>query len=142
MSYWMILIWVGLFTGLTKLVLLATENKPEMVTTQYYEKGMKTDSILELARNAHKHQFQVQIDSNMPGFGGQAMLDSQVLSQNLKIQFYRPSNPKMDTALVLTPDAQGRFVTVFHPAKGLWNLRLTTTVGADTLLLEQDFVQK
>lgn len=141
MSYWMIFIWVGLIGGLTKLVMIASEHKPEMVTTQYYEKGLSQDSTIKQEQNAQKQQFAVVLENNMPGFGGKAMLGSKPITQAIRIEFYRPSDQKMDTILLLKPDAQGQFLSVFHPAKGEWKLRMSTLAGTDTLLLVQDFIQ-
>lgn len=139
-TIWLYFIAIGVLSALTWMVYTALSHRPDMVTEQYYEQGLKEESILRYHRNATNTQFQIQItDSSTWSFIAQ--IKGLNIKSPLQVHYYRPSEKKLDQNLMIVADSNG----VYHsPAlqKGEWKMEITTHLAADTLLLEKEFYLK
>lgn len=138
----MIAFWIAVIGGLTTFVMVANQNKPEMVRDNYYEAGLKEDLIINQARNAQKHNFTVKIVDSTQSLSWIASVKQQKFTAPILVELYRPNQRKQDTLFVLNADSSGIYRTPFKLGKGQWKLAFLTLIDRDSARIEQDYFQQ
>lgn len=104
-------------------VIIATNNKPEMVVDDYYTKGKAINVDLSLLRNAQKQNISAIVKQQ----DNELIIDINGMLNKSSIQFslYHPTLANRDISLMLTADGNGLYH--FESDKklnGKWQMRI------------------
>lgn len=119
-------------TATATLIVVATRNRMELVTHDYYEQELRYQqqmdrigrtralrSKIKVVQDAVRHRLTIQLPSEHVGHHAMG-----------RIYFYRPSAAGQDQQMELEPDSRGeQSVDVGQFAPGLWKVRVFWTVG-------------
>lgn len=104
-------------------VIIATNNKPNMVADDYYVKGKAINSDLTLLKNAQSLSITAQLQQTDNEF----VISLQGVNDNSSIQFslFHSTLAEQDIAVLLTADGEGRYrFNADSNLKGKWQLRI------------------
>jgi hypothetical protein len=126
------------FGALTAAVVIAATHSEGMVSENYYEQELTFQDQIDGAARAEKSGAVILSDAA----GGRLVIIVPVaqLAQKFSgtIEFYRPSEPKLDREFLLEPKADGRqTLNVSKLATGLWVVRVKWVAGGQKYFLEQ-----
>ena len=126
------------FCGLTTALVIASTPHESMVSENYYEQELTFQDQINGAARALKSGATLSSDA----VGGKVVITvpAAQLAQKLAgtIELYRPSDPKLDQSLPLTPRANGtQILDVSKLATGLWSVRVKWNAGGEIYFLEQ-----
>ena len=112
----------AVIAGITT-VIIATNNKPEMVVDDYYTKGKAINADLSLLKNAKKIGISATIlqqDNNL-----MIKINGMLDKSSIQFSLYHPTLAKRDISLMLTADGSGlyRFESD-NNINGKWQLRI------------------
>jgi nitrogen fixation protein FixH len=127
-----------LFCGMAAIVTIAATHRESMVSENYYEQELKFQDQIDAAARAQKSGATIVADAA----SGNVVITMPAaqLAQKFSgtIGFYRPSEPKLDQSLPLTPRADGtQTLDVSKLAAGLWQVHVKWNAGGENYFLEQ-----
>jgi len=127
-----------LFCGMATIVTIAATHRESMVSQNYYEQELKFQDQIDAAARAQKSGATIAADAA----GGNVVITvpAAQLAQKFSgtIELYRPSEPKLDQTLPLTPRADGtQTLDDSRLAAGLWLVRARWNAGGENYFLEQ-----
>lgn len=108
--------------GITTVV-IATNNKPEMVVDDYYKTGKAINADLSLLNNAKK----LGISGVVSQREDELLITLKGLENNSSISFslYHATQSKRDNIIMLTADAEGNYhYEIKEALTGKWTLRI------------------
>jgi len=134
-----IIVFFGLlFCGMATIVTIAATHCESMVSENYYEQELKFQDQIDAAARAQKSGASIVADAA----GGNIVITvpTAQLAQKFSgtIELYRPSEPKLDQAMPLTPRADG--TQTLEGSKltgGLWLVRVRWNAVGQNYFLEQ-----
>jgi len=136
--YGLILTFVLFFCGMAAVVFIAATHRETMVSENYYEQELKFQELIDGSARAKKSGAEIFRD---PASGNVVIAVPAVqLAQKFSgtIELYRPSEPKLDQVLPLTPRADGRqTLDGSRLAAGPWLVRAKWNAGGENYFLEQ-----
>jgi len=127
-----------LFCGMATIVTIAATHRESMVSENYYEQELKFQDQIDAAARAQKSG--ATIAANAAGGNVVITVPAAQLAQKFSgtLELYRPSEPKLDQTLPLTPRADGtQMLDVSKLATGLWSVRVQWNAGGENYFLEQ-----
>lgn len=104
-------------------VIIATNNKPNMVADDYYVKGKAINSDLSLLKNAQSLNISAQLQQT----DNQFVISLQGVNDNSSIFFslFHSTLAEQDIAVLLTADGEGRYrYSAESNLQGKWQLRI------------------
>ena len=133
-----LLTFVLFFGAMTAVVVIAATHPENMVSENYYEQELSFQAQIDGAARARKSGASVSSDHAR----SQVVITvpAAQLAQKFSgtIDFYRPSEPKLDREFPLAPKADGaQSLDVSQLAPGLWVLRAKWVAGGQNYFLEQ-----
>lgn len=134
----------GVFiAGTALLIALASSQKTDLVSADYYEREIRFQSQIDRVERTRAlgSQVAVEYDSNsrririaVPAAHARASLAGQ-------IELYRPSAAGLDRKLNFKPDATGvQSLDAAQLAPGLWKVRVSWTVEDEDYFIDREFV--
>ena len=112
----------------------------ELVESDYYEKGIKYQDIIDKRIATKGLDNAIKIDSVKNELIFETAMGGNV-SGTLK--FYRPSDSKMDKQIPFTLNEEGKFVyNISSLAKGPWKFTFEWNVGKQPMQVEKEFTLK
>jgi hypothetical protein len=126
------------FCGLTTAIIIASTHRETMVSENYYEQELTFQDQIDGAARAQKSGAEIFSDP----VGGEVIVrvPTAQLAQKFSgtIELYRPSDPKLDQMLQLSPQADGtQTLDGSKLSAGLWSVRVKWNAGGETFFLEQ-----
>jgi len=126
------------FCGLTTAIVIAATHHDSMVSENYYEQEIKFQEQIDGAARAQKSGAEVFSESA----GGKVIVrvPAAQLAQKFSgtVELYRPSDPKLDQAMKLSPSADGtQTVDTSKLAAGLWLVRVKWNAAGKDYFLER-----
>jgi nitrogen fixation protein FixH len=133
-----VLTFVLFFGAMTAVVVIAATHRESMVSENYYEQELTFQDQIDGAARAQKSGAVILSDAA----GGRLVITvpAAQLAQKFSgtIEFYRPSEPKLDREFPLEPKNDGtQTLNVSRFAAGLWVVRARWVAGGQSFFLEQ-----
>jgi hypothetical protein len=138
--YAIIGVFVVFIAATVSLIVIASSNRMELVSGDYYEQEVRYQLQMESAKRTQSlgGKASVALDS------GRRQIVIAVPTEHVgkladgSVQLYRPSSAGLDRRMNLEPTPEGRqFVDVSAMPHGLWKVRVQWKVGADEFLLDE-----
>jgi len=138
--YAIIGVFVVFIAGTAGLIVMATSNRMELVSADYYEQEVRYQHQMESAKRTQAlgGKASVALDA------GRRQIVIAVPAEHVgkladgSVQLYRPSAAGLDRRLGLELNAEGRqLVEVSTMPRGLWKVRVQWKVGAEDFLLDE-----
>lgn len=131
----------ALFMGyIIFLVTKCMQQDIDLVDKHYYKEEIEYDKQIKKASNGLNHTaFSLKYESSQQ----QLALKFGETDKSItgKIQFFRPSNDKMDQVFVLAPDKTGlQSISTSRLQKGLWRIKIYWTDGKEEFFKEETVV--
>ena len=126
------------FAGMASVVVIAATHRDHLVNDNYYEQELKFQSQIDSSARTQKSGATITYDAGSSSVV--IALPAAQLAQKFsgEINFYRPSEPKLDRAFTLEPKTDGtQTLDVSQLATGLWLVRAKWNAGGETYFLEQ-----
>jgi hypothetical protein len=126
------------FVGMASFVVVASTHRDYLVNENYYEQEIKFQNQIEGKALAVKSGAQINFDSAQSRIT--LALPPALLTQKFSgtIELYRPSAPKLDQQMAITPKPDGtQTLDVSKLASGLWLVRANWNAGGQAYFLEQ-----
>ena len=126
------------FCGLTTAIVIASTHHESMVSENYYEQEITFQDQIDGTARAQKSGATIVSDAA----GGKVIVSVPAAQLDQKfsgtIELYRPSDPKLDQTLQLSPRADGKqTLDGSKLSSGLWSVRVKWNAGGETYFLEQ-----
>lgn len=159
---WAIILTFVLFiSGTIGLVVMASTQRVDMVSENYYEQELKFQHQIDRARHANQLRIQATVKYDAPHRSIRVSIPPPLsdnhnldLNRNLNrnpnptaspitglIQLYRPSEAALDRNLKLQLDDNGcQFVDASNLRPGLWKIRVTWAVDNQEYFTDQQLV--
>ena len=121
------------------LVYLATKEKFELVTPNYYAEELKYQHKIDAANNAHQlsETTAIQVEKKTVSIDFPKDFDGKTITGH--VNFFRPSDGTKDLQLELKPDASGKqVITNDSFVKGLYKIKLDWKCDGKDYFLEQN----
>jgi nitrogen fixation protein FixH len=139
--YGIIATFVVFISGTLGLIVLASTQKVDLVSKNYYEQEIKyqtrmddLDRTKQLGATATYNTADKRITISLPAEHAGKMIAGQ-------IQLYRPSAARLDQRLKLEPDARGiQTLDASVLQSGLWKIRVAWNVAGQDYFLDQKIV--
>ena len=114
------------------LIVVATRNRMELVTHDYYEQEIRYQQQMDRVGRTRALGSKVTVTHDAAWHRLIIQLPSEHVGRQAvgRIYFYRPSDARQDRQMELDPDSRGeQAVDVGQFAPGLWKIRVLWTVG-------------
>lgn len=126
------------FCCLTAVIVIAATHSETMVSKNYYEQELTFQDQIDGAARAQKSGATIYSDSANGNIIITVPVSQLVQKLSGTVELYRPSEPKLDEALQLTPRPDGtQVLDTAKLAGGLWVVRVRWIVGGENYFLEQ-----
>jgi nitrogen fixation protein FixH len=129
--------------GIALFITWAVGQNMDLVRSDYYEQEILFQQQIDAVNRTRPFAKEIAVNYN-PAAGTLLLrLPAAHLDQQLSgtAHLYRPSDAKLDRAMALRPDIDGRQVVAAGPlASGLWRVRLDWTAGGETYHFEQSVI--
>jgi hypothetical protein len=141
---WAIIMTFVLFiSGTIGLVVMASSQREDLVSANYYEQELRFQSQLDRASHANHLSAPASVAYDAlrrhvvitlpPEHAGRVV--------NGRVQLYRPSEAELDRQFKLVPDATGcQTIDAASLRPGLWKARITWTVDGNEFYTERQLV--
>lgn len=136
-SFWpyaLILYFAIFITAMASWIVFAVRNDQELVRKDYYEQELQFQKSIDSSDRAAQTGVKVVYDTSR----GSVSVNLPAEAIRGKIQFYRPSNAKLDRQVILNSPSQLIDVSSFET--GLWKVQLTWIVDSLEYRREQTIV--
>ena len=139
--YGIIAFFVLLFCGIISVLVIALTHGENMVSEKYYDQEIVFQNQVDSANRARTAGASISRDSA----NGNIIftLPTTQLTQKVSgtIELYRPSDPKLDRKLQLTPEANGtQTLDVSKLPTGPWQIRAKWNAGGQSYYLQERIV--
>jgi hypothetical protein len=126
------------FCGIATVIVIAAAHHETLVSDNYYDQELTFQNQIDGAARAQKSGAAITSDATN-GFVVITLPAAQLAAKlSGKIEFYRPSEPKLDREFLLEPRADGvQTLDVSRLAAGLWLVRVNWLAGGENYFLEQ-----
>jgi hypothetical protein len=132
------LAFVLFFGAMTAVVVIAATHRESMVSENYYEQELTFQAQIDGAARAQKSGASVSSDVARGQIGITVPVAQLAQKFSGTIEFYRPSEPKLDREFLLEPKNDGtQTVNVSRLAAGLWVVRVKWVANGQSYFLEQ-----
>lgn len=136
--------WMLLFgTGMAAWLVVAIRNDPELVRPDYYEQEIAYQQQIDRLNRTAAVRSEISVAYENARQQIALRIPAAHLADKLSgtIQFYRPSNAKLDFKLPLAVDASGlQSVPTVKLQAGLWKVRVSWTSGGQEFFHDQSIV--
>ncbi len=135
-------LYIGFVLLILTMVFMAYQHDVPLVSDDYYEKELKYQDEINQIKNALALKSPISIEYN----ADEKLLIIHFPSDNTgrisgKIEFMRPSDPKLDTDLSVNVNEQHtQEVSTVAMAKGLWQFKIYWENGGKKYLQQQDLI--
>ena len=139
--YGIILAFVLFAAGLTGFIIIATTHADTLVSGGYYEQELNYQAQIDGAARARSAGAAIHLVAAAQKLVITLPPSEHVEKSGGKVEFYRPSSPKLDRELALEPSGDGtQTLSIADLASGPWALRVTWQADGQGYYLEQKFV--
>lgn len=139
--YGIILAFVLFAAGLTGFIIIASTHADTLVSGGYYEQELNYQGQIDGAARARSAGAAIHFDTVTQKLVLALPPTQHVQKAGSKVEFYRPSSPKLDRELALQPAADGtQTLSISDLAAGPWALRVTWQADGQGYYLEQKFI--
>lgn len=143
-NFWpwgIIFAFIVFFCGIATVLIIASTHRDSLVSDNYYEQELKFQGQIDSSARAQKNGASLMFDAAV----GRVTVTLPVaqLAQKISgtINFYRPSESKLDREFSLAPDADGiQTLDVSRLAAGNWLVRLAWRVGGEDYYLAEKII--
>lgn len=121
------------------LVYMATKEKFELVTPNYYAEELKYQHKIDAAKNVHQlsESTDIQVNHKTVSIDFPKDFDGKTITGH--VNFFRPSDGSKDLQIELKPDASGKqVITNDSFVKGLYKIKLDWKCDGKDYFLEQN----
>lgn len=139
--YGIILAFVLFAAGLTGFIIIATTHAESLVSGGYYEDELNYQTQIDGAARARNAGAAIRYDAAAQKLVIALPPSQHVQKAGSKVEFYRPSSPKLDREVALQTAADGtQTLSVADLATGPWALHVTWQADGQGYYLEQKFI--
>ena len=137
----LILVFVLFFAGMASVIAIAASHREYLVSDSYYDQELNYQTKIDGAARAKSAGAAIHFDAAEQKLVIALPPAQQVQRTGSKVEFYRPSSPKLDREVALQTTADGtQTLSVADLASGPWALRVTWQADGQGYYLEQKFV--
>jgi hypothetical protein len=129
--------------GSITLVVMASMQRVELVSPDYYERELKYQGHMDRVERTHHSADQASVAYDASGSCITVSLPADQAHRDVigRIELYRPSAAGMDRTVNFQPDADGvQRLSAAGLAPGLWKVRVSWKVGDEDYFLDQKVV--
>jgi nitrogen fixation protein FixH len=138
--YGIILAFVLFISGTIGLIVMASTQREDLVSSNYYEQELRYQHRLENLERAAQSGASVVYDSTNRRLLVSLPSSQRGVAVTGLVQFYRPSEAGWDRAVPLSPDAEGRQALDSSQLQpGLWKVELHWSAGGQEYLVDRSF---
>ncbi|HSU57242.1 MAG TPA: FixH family protein [Candidatus Dormibacteraeota bacterium] len=133
------------FCGTISLVVLASSQKVDLVSSDYYEKEIKFQNQIERFHSTARLGAQASVAYDATNKLISINLPAEQVGHALsgRIEFYRPSSASLDRVLTLSPNSNGiQTIDTTGLVPGLWKVRVSWTASEGEFFIDQRVVIK
>lgn len=136
-GYRILIVLLAFLGGVFFMVSVAMKQSNEMMDEQYYKKELVHQQVIDASKNLSRLNEQVHI-SDSAGFLN-IQLPATALPDSGVVSFVRPSDQRMDRAMVLTPGRAGFSCSKTELHSGLYLVRVGWKSGEAPYYFEQKY---
>ncbi len=126
------MIYFGFVIFILTLVVIATRQKFDLVSSNYYERELNYESQIQKLRRAAKNQITPEIKNRQLTL----IFKNPSLSKGT-VLLYRPANAQEDITITLEPKSGKQEIDLSNLSKGLWRAKFEWTENSNDFYQEE-----
>jgi len=142
-NFWpvgLIAVFVVFFAGMASVIAIAVTHQEYLVSDSYYDQEINYQTQIDGAARAKNAGAAIRYDAAAQQLVIALPPSLHVQQDGGKVEFYRPSSPKLDRKLALQPSADGtQTLSVADLAAGPWEIHVSWQAGGQGYYLVQRF---